>query len=80
MGFGLDDKQRAKLEAWMQEQDKKVMEEQKGTKLEHPGEAYYGACGGAYTYSFTPISIGLVTKVKNECTGDVIDLTDYEDW
>ena len=40
----------------------------------------YGAIGGAYTYEFTPTSIGVVVKVRNSVTNAVIDLTDYESW
>ena len=49
--------------------------------LEH-GEPlpYYGAIDGAYTYSFSPTSLGCVVKVRNTVTGDEIDLTDYSHW
>lgn len=40
----------------------------------------YGAIGGAYRYSFTPTSIGVVFKVENTVTGVVLDLSDYENW
>ena len=78
--FGLDAEQLNKFEAWEKEQDRKVMEQQKGISVEHPGEAYYGACGGAYTYSFTPTGLGLVVKVTNGATNETIDLTDYDAW
>jgi len=78
--FQLDKDQYEKLKAWREEQDLKVMEAQKGTDLEHSGEAYYGASGGAYTYSFTPTSLGCVVKVTNGATNDTIDLTDYDMW
>jgi hypothetical protein len=78
--FGLDEKQAQKLSAWKEEQHKKVIEKQKGTKVEHPGEAYYGCSGGAFTYMFTPTTLGLVTEVKNNLTGETINLTDFEDW
>lgn len=38
-----------------------------------------GRLGGAYTYSFTPTSIGLVFKVVCSC-GEKLDLTDYDSW
>ena len=46
------------------------------------GEAlpYYGPTGGAYKYSFIPTSVGIVIKVENVVSGDIIDLSDYEDW
>lgn len=37
-----------------------------------------GAIGGAYTWEFTPTSLGTVTVVRCAC-GEGIDVTDY-DW
>ena len=42
-------------------------------------ETHSGAVGGALTYSFTPMSIGLVVKVKCAC-GEEKDLTAYDEW
>jgi hypothetical protein len=78
--FTLTEEQEEKLEVWRQEQDRKVMEAQKGTECEQPGRAYYGAIGGAYTYSFAPTGIGDVVKVTNSETKETIDLSDYELW
>jgi len=39
-----------------------------------------GAIGGSITYSFTPTSLGVVVKVKNDLSGAEIDLTEYENW
>jgi hypothetical protein len=44
------------------------------------GEAYYGVCGGGYSYVFTPNSLGMGISVSNTITGEEIDLTDYENW
>ena len=41
---------------------------------------YYGAIGGAYTWMFTSTSMGMVIKVENCASRDVLDLTDYDDW
>jgi hypothetical protein len=38
-----------------------------------------GAIGGRLTFSFTPTGIGVVTKVDCTC-GEVLDLSDYENW
>lgn len=78
--FSLDKIQQEKLAAWKKAQDGKVMEQQKGTKFEHPDEAYYGCSGGAYTYEFTPTSLGLVVVVRNGMTEEEIDLSDYDSW
>lgn len=40
---------------------------------------YAGAIGGKLTYSFTPNSLGMVTKVTCAC-GDEVDVTDYDEW
>lgn len=44
------------------------------------GEAYYGACGGGYSYIFTPTSLGMGISVMNTLTGDEINLTNYDAW
>lgn len=41
---------------------------------------YKGAIGGAITYSFTPTSLGQVFVVKNNLTGEILNLTDYASW
>jgi hypothetical protein len=43
------------------------------------GEAvpYYGAIQGAYVYRFVPTTMGLIVKIENTETGDVLDLTNY---
>lgn len=78
--FELNDRQREKLAIWSKEQDQKVIEKQKGTPLEHADEAYYGCAGGSLTYLFTPTTIGLVIEVKNNYTGEMTNLTDYDEW
>lgn len=39
-----------------------------------------GTIGGSYTFSFTPTSLGVVMKVKNNANGEEIDISEYEDW
>lgn len=65
-----------KIRAWCDEQDKKVAEIQKRPD----GLAYYGAIGGAYTYMYTPTGLGVIVKIMNNLTEEVLDLTTYEDW
>lgn len=43
---------------------------------EHP---YMGAIGGAFTYEFTPTSLGTVNIVRCACK-DKIDVSDYDSW
>lgn len=71
--FTIDKTQREKLDIWQDEQDALWKE-----KYNDSGQAYYGACGGSLTYSFTPTTLGVVVKVKH-ANGNEIDLTDY-DW
>ncbi|OKH42788.1 hypothetical protein NIES2101_32375 [Calothrix sp. HK-06] len=40
--------------------------------------AYYGAIGGAYDNIFQPTPNSLIFKVKNNVSGDEIDLTDFD--
>ena len=56
-----------RLNAFIKEQDEK-------------SGGRYGAIGGAYTYHFTPTSIGVAFMVENTVTKAVLDLSDYESW
>lgn len=86
--FALDKAQSEKLATWSKEQEAKALERQRATlpseefdQLTMSGKhPYTGAISGAYTYSFTPTSLGTVVKVTNGLTGETIDLTDYESW
>jgi len=61
--FILSQKQLDKVEEW-----KKTLSKEPDT-----------AIGGAFTYEFTPTSIGTIIKVKYH-NGTSIDLTEYEDF
>lgn len=65
--FTLTDEEMVKVHKFMKEEDAKT-----------GGD--YGAIGGAYTYSFTPTSIGVITKVTNGSSNAVLDLSDYDSW
>lgn len=41
---------------------------------------YSGACGGRFTYCFTPTSLGAMVTVIGNNGSTKIDLTDYYDW
>ena len=65
--FSLDEKQLHDLNEW------------KDTLEKHDP----GAIGGAFTYVFTPTSLGTIAKVYYFMGTDLelsIDLTDYESW
>lgn len=70
--FGLCKEQLAAANKWMEEHDKE--------RHIRPGKTYRysGAIGGAYTWTFTPTSLGTVARVECSC-GAEIDVTDY-DW
>lgn len=68
--FDLSLDQAKKLTDWMDEQDAKA----------RASEHHYGASGGAYTYHFTPTTLGLCVSVTNNMTKETINLTDTKDW
>jgi len=67
MTFTVSAKDEKKIRAFMKKQEKIT-------------QGRYGAIGGGYTYRFTPTSIGVAFEVKNNITGAVLDLTDYNVW
>lgn len=85
-GFSLNENQLEAIAVWQNEQDRKVVEEQKsrddlpGYLTDNNTQPYYGAIGGALTYSFTPTSIGTVEKVFHSGTKQELDVTDYDSW
>jgi hypothetical protein len=57
-----------------EEQNKKVQDFiNKNTK-------YSGAIGGQFTWSFTPTSIGMIIKITDNLSGEVLDVTNYDEW
>jgi hypothetical protein len=68
--FNLTSEQQARLALWITEQDATCKAD----------EHHYGCIGGGYSYIFTPTSLGVVVRVKNNLTKEEIDLTDYEAW
>jgi hypothetical protein len=41
---------------------------------------YSGAIGGRYSYTFTPTGLGVIAKITDNATGEVLDVTDYDGW
>ena len=72
--FDIEPEQVEKFKKWEKEQDMKVAAKQKKS---YPN---YGASGGAYTFSFTPTSIGVVVKACNSVSNESIDLSNYDEW
>lgn len=83
--FKLDPNQQKQANEWIKEQNEKVYAQQKeekgrvGDNAWTFGKAYYGAIGGAITYSFTPTGLGVVIKIQHGVTDEELDLTDH-DW
>jgi len=73
----LDTSSIAELNEWKDFQAKKIRQE-KGLSEDDPLPT--GCIGGLYTYSLTPTTLGVIIKVKNNITEDVLDLSDYESW
>lgn len=93
MKFSLNKNQVLKLKTWQTEQNAYAVAKQKQQHKDRDkvpeemftisweaGYPYTGACGGCETYTFIPTSIGMIVKVLNSVTGNVIDLTEYENW
>jgi hypothetical protein len=88
--FSLTNDQIVKLDEWMKKQNADAVAAQRANPPDVPlpllescwedGFPYGGAIGGGFTFSFTPTSIGVVVKVHNVMTDDVLDLTDWELW
>lgn len=70
------------FEEWKIEQDDKVAYMQKDSQFAKQGFLlpYYGACGGAYNYTFTPTSLGTCLVVEHIMTKEKINLTDFDEW
>jgi hypothetical protein len=64
--FKLSSQEIEKVRKWTEEQDKKVAHKQKGK------HASYGACGGGYSYTFTPTYLGTHVLVKNAVTKETL--------
>lgn len=87
--FVITEAEQKRIAAWFKEQDAKVVQMQQKSgqfkspfvqKLHQRGFGYYGACGGALTFSFTPNGLATVFKVTHGLTQETLDLTDYDNW
>lgn len=73
LGFNISKEEFEKAKSWKKAHDLE--------KHIEPGQThrYSGAIGGAYTWCFTPTSVGDVCTVQCSC-GESLDFTDYESW
>jgi hypothetical protein len=62
--FNLDPEEIIKFEEWSVEQ------KQKNSSMPTAGERW--------TFMFTPTGLGTIKAVKDECTGEELDLTDWK--
>lgn len=59
------------------EQQRKIVD---FMSLKSSDNAYEGAIGGRFTYSFTPTGLGCVIKIRDNITEEELDVSDYEMW
>jgi|SRR5581483_455793 len=78
--YSVTKKQVAQAKVWVEKHDL-----EKHAKAMKPyGEGgklirYSGAIGGAYTWEFTPTSLGIAVNLRCSC-GEKFDVTDYDLW
>jgi len=75
MNFHVTFDEQERINAFIEEQDKIWQSTKEGCECPH-----YGAIGGAYTYRFTPTSLGVIFVVENTVTKASLNLTDYDHW
>lgn len=84
MKFELTPGQVAAFEAWRVEVQKRGAAKQRSTDPDAPqlsaDAPYTGAIGGAFTFSFTPTSVGDVVTVCDSITDETIDISEYDQW
>ena len=49
-------------------------------KQQKEKDSHMATIGGRWTFSFTPTGLGTVVEVKDNKTGDILDLTDINEW
>lgn len=85
--FCLTDDQVSKANQFIKEQDalyiKGILDnpgkyEEYFVEYASKGEAYYGAIGGAYSYTFIATDIGNFVSIKHDVSGTSLNLTDYD--
>lgn len=85
--FIITEDEQKRIAAWFKEQDAKVVQMQQKSgkfkgdpfvqKLHQRGFGYYGACGGALTFQFSPSGLGTVFTVTHALTQETLNLTNY---
>lgn len=96
ISFELTLEQTKQVEDWVIKQDKEFCKQQlanfeaqiaEGKEVDgwilsmlQDGIPYYGASGGALSYSFTPTSLGVIETVRHAGTKQTLNLTDYDLW
>lgn len=73
--FIVDEKEAAKMAAWLDEHNKTCPFYDDGTSPSSPS----GAIGGRLTYCFTPTGLGVITILRCAC-GQEVNVTDFENW
>lgn len=83
--FEITDKQQERINQWLKVLKPDLILLLKKSILEYDDlaiddELYVGAIGGELTYIFMPTGIGTVIKVRENVTGQELNLTDYGAW
>lgn len=63
--FKLDEKEQITLAKWFETR---------------PDVEYKSSIGGRYTFCFTPTGLGEICVVKDNATGDEINVTNFDNW
>lgn len=89
--FQITPEERAKINKWLAEEVHPILVAEQKASGEYAdnhvaqgcwedGMPYTGAIGGAASYSFTPTSLGVITKVSYYNDRFELDLTDFGSW
>lgn len=79
VSFHLTSGQVKKVEMWVQSLRQKLLHKT-GDDQNSDMDIDYGAIGDGLTFMFTPTGLGVMTRVQESVTGEVLDVTDYDGW
>lgn len=80
MTYTLDADQQKKFAAWQAEQDALLLAKPQTDEQKRYGPGYVGAIGGRHTWCYTPTGLGEILVIKDNATGNEINLTDFDSW
>lgn len=85
MIFTITETEQQQIDEWLEKLRPELIEHLKKINPHYAdiamdGELYVGAIGGELTYCFTPTSLGTTTIIRENISGNTLDLTDYNSW